>query len=93
MVVVETQRQLVGIEVTQSLHAVITTIGVDTIVVKREVIIESVINLGCGLSTLSMGRSLNRSSRLPTTNTGVVETPHMVFTNPIMTTHVHKTTN
>ncbi len=54
MAVVETRRQLAGIEVTQSFHVVITTIGVDTIVIKREVIIESIINLGRGLSGLSM---------------------------------------
>jgi hypothetical protein len=47
MAIVETRRQLAGIEVIQSFHVVITTIGVDIIVIKREIIIESVINLGC----------------------------------------------
>jgi len=39
-----------------------------------------------------VGRNLGRSLKLPTINTGVVGTPQMVFTNPIMTIH-DKTTN
>jgi hypothetical protein len=35
---------------------------------------------------------LSRSSRILITTTRVVGTPHMVFTNPIMTTHVNMTT-
>ncbi len=44
-------------------------------VVKRGVIIKSIINLGCGLSGFFMERSLSRSSRLLSMNTGVVGTP------------------
>jgi hypothetical protein len=36
------------------------------------------------------GRNLNKSSKLLATNTGVVGTPQMVFTNLIMATHVNK---
>jgi hypothetical protein len=76
---------------------VITTTRVDTIVApntnvtKRRVIITFAVNLGRGLGGFLMERSLSRSLRLPTMNTRIVETPNTVFTNPIMTTHVHKT--
>jgi hypothetical protein len=78
---------------------VITTIGVETVVVpntnvaKKGVVIELVINLGHGSSGFSMGRNLSRNLGLPTVNIGVAWTPLMVFTNPIMTIHVYKTTN
>jgi len=77
---------------------VIKTIGVDIVVapntnvVRRGVVIEFVINLGHGSDEFSVGRSLSRSLGLPSTNTGVFGTPQMVFINPIMTIHVHKTT-
>jgi hypothetical protein len=87
------------IEVIQSFNVVITTTGVETIVMpntnvtKRGIVIGLAINLNYGSNGLSMRRNLNRNSRLPMVNTRVVGTPQMVFTNPIMTTHVHKTTN
>jgi len=61
--------------------------------VRKGIIIGSTINLGRGLNGFSMGRKLNRSLGLPTTNTRVVGTPQLVFTNQIMTTHAHKTIN
>ncbi len=95
---IETHRQPIGIEVIQSLNIVITTTWVDTIVapntnvVRKRVVVESIINLGHGLGKFLMGRSLNWSLGLPSANTGIVGTPKMVFTNLIMTTHVQKTT-
>jgi hypothetical protein len=100
MIVVKTWKQLVGIEVTQSYDAIITTIGVETIVapnmnvVKRGIIIGSPTNLGHELGKFSSKRNLNKNLGPLVANTGVVATPQMVFTNPIMTktlgTHVFK---
>jgi hypothetical protein len=90
-IVVETWRQLVGVGVPQSLDASITTIGVETVVahgmdvVTNGILIGSTTNLGNGL-----GEVLARSLALPVAIIRVVGTPHMVFTNPIMTTHVNK---
>jgi len=96
--IVKTQRQPVGIEVTQSFNAVIITIRVEMVitpsmdVVKNGMVIGSVLNVSHGLSGFLAKRNLSRSSRLPTINTRVVGTPQMVFTNPIMIIH-DKTTN
>ncbi len=60
-------------------------------VARRGVVIGSIVNLSHGLSEFSMGRNLSRSLELPTGNTRVFGTPQMVFTNPIMNIHVHKT--
>jgi hypothetical protein len=38
-----------------------------------------------------MRRNLSRSSRILKANIRIIRTPHMVFTNPIMTIHVNKT--
>jgi hypothetical protein len=62
-------------------------------VVKRGILIEFIEKLGSGLGGISARKKLNGSSALPTTTTRVVGTPQMVFTNPIMITHVNKTTN
>ncbi len=62
-------------------------------VAKREIVIGSVVSLDHGLSRFFTGKNLNRSLGLSTTNIRVARTPHMVFTNIIMTTHVHKTIN
>jgi hypothetical protein len=62
-------------------------------VVRRGVVIGSTTNVSHGLNGLSTKGNLSKSSRLPTISIGVVGTPQMVFTNPIMTIHVHKTTN
>jgi hypothetical protein len=59
-------------------------------VVKRGLVIEFVTNLEGGSDGFLTRRNLNRSSRLLASNTRVVGTPQMVFTNPIMTTHVNK---
>ncbi len=78
---VKNRRQPTRIEVTQSLNAVITTIGVETVVVpnthvvKRGIVIRSTIKLSHESDGFSAGRNLNRSSRLPTSNTRVVGTP------------------
>jgi len=99
MATTEIRRQLVGIEVIRPLHSIILTIGVETIVapttnfVRIGVLIGFAINLGCGSRGVSTGRNLSRSLRILVATTRVVGTPHMVFTNPIMTTHVNRTTN
>jgi hypothetical protein len=62
-------------------------------VVRGGILIGSTINLGSGSSGVSARRNLNWSSALPTVTTRVVETFQMVFTNPIMTIHVNRTTN
>jgi hypothetical protein len=95
--VAETQRQIIGIEVTQPLNIIIITTRVNTVVApnmnvgKKGIITEFAVNLSCESDKFSKGTSLNRSSGLPMTNTRVVGTPQMVFTNPIMIIHVHKT--
>jgi hypothetical protein len=61
-------------------------------VVRRGVVIKPTTNLGHGSGRFSMGRNLNGSSGLPIVIIGIVGTPQMVFTNPIMTIHVNKTT-
>jgi hypothetical protein len=97
--IVETQKQHVGIEVTQSFSAIITTTRVEVVVapnmdvVRKGVVIGYVVNVNCGSRGFLARRNLNRSSRLPIASIGIVGTPHMVFTNPIMIIHVHKTTN
>jgi hypothetical protein len=63
MTIAETQRQPTRIKVIQSLDAVITTTGVETIVVpntnvaKRGVVIKSIVNLGRGLGGFSTRRN------------------------------------
>jgi hypothetical protein len=98
MIVVKTWRQFVGMKVTQSFDEIITTTGVETIVVpnmnvvKRGIVIGPPIILGHELSEFLTRRNLNRNLTPLVTNIGVVVTPQMVFTNPIMTktlgTHV-----
>ncbi len=63
----------------------------NTHVAMRGIVIRSVVNLSHGLGGFSMRRNLNKSLGLPAVNIRVVGTPQMVYTNPIMTTHVHKT--
>jgi hypothetical protein len=62
-------------------------------VARKGVVIEPIVNLGCGSDGFSTGRNLNRSLGLPTVNTKVTRTPQMVFMNPIMIIHVHKITD
>jgi len=62
-------------------------------VIRREVVIGSIINVNCGSNEFLVGVNLNRSSNLPIVNIGVVGTQQMVFINLVMTIHVHKTTN
>ncbi len=58
---------------------------------KSGVLIGYVANLGHGLRRVLMRKNLSRSLGIRITTIGVVGTPHMVFTNPIMTTHVNMT--
>jgi len=62
-------------------------------VVKKEVLIGSITKLGSGLSGVLVRRNLSQCLALPTATTRVVETPWMVFTNLIMTTHVNRIAN
>jgi hypothetical protein len=98
-IVVKSWKQHAKIKVIQSPNVIVTTIRVETIsalstnAVRGGILIGSATNLGSGSGGILEGRNLSWSSRLPTTTTEVVGTPHMVFTNPIMNTHANKTTN
>jgi hypothetical protein len=80
MVIVETWRQPIGVIVTKSLEASITTKGVEMVVapimdvVKRGALIRSITKLGSGLCGVSTKKKLNGSTTLPTTITKVVGT-------------------
>jgi hypothetical protein len=97
--IVETRKQRVGIRLTQSFNAGITTIKEETIVepnidvVKRGILIGFIAKLGSGSNGVLVGRNLNQSLALPITTTRVVGIPQMVFINLIMTIHVNKTIN
>jgi hypothetical protein len=86
-------------KVTKSLNVVITTIGVEMVVtpninvVKGGALISFVENLGHGSNIIFVGKTLNRSLEILAITTGIVGTPHMVFTNLIMTIHVNKIIN
>jgi hypothetical protein len=94
MAIVETWKQHVGVGVTQSLGASIT-IGMEMIVVpsinvvKRGVLIGSVMKLGDGSNGILVVRNLNQSLALLATTTGIVGIPQMVFNNPITIIHVN----
>jgi hypothetical protein len=60
-------------------------------IVRKGVLIGSIKKLGNGLGGISVGRKLSGSRTLPTTITRVFGTSQMLFTNPIMTTHVNRT--
>jgi hypothetical protein len=60
-------------------------------VVKRGILIAFATKLGNGLCEVLARRKLNGSSTLPIATTRIIETPHMLFTNPIMITHVNRT--
>ncbi len=62
-------------------------------VVKKGILIGFVTNLGSGLGGVLIGRNLSWSLALPIITTKVVGTLQMVFTNPVLTTHVNKTTD
>jgi hypothetical protein len=64
-----------------------------TYFVRSGTLIRPTTNLGYGLGGVSMKRNLNRSSGILVAIIGIVATPHMVFTNPIMTIHVNKITD
>ncbi len=95
MTVVEIQKH-VKVGVTQSLDVGTTTIGVEIVVmsnidvVKRGILIRFIAKLGSGSNGILTRRNLSQSLTLPTTSTRVVSTLQMVFTNPIMTTHVNR---
>jgi hypothetical protein len=88
--IVETQKQLIGVVITQSLDVDIITIWIETIVVlninvvKRGIIIRFVTKLGSGLSVILARHNLSGNKTLSTTIIGVFGTPHMVFTNMII---------
>ncbi len=96
VVVVETWKQHIGVEVTQSLDVGITTTRVETVVVsnkdvvKRGILIRFIRKLGSESSGVLTVRNLNRNSTLPIATIGVVGMVQMVFTNPIKTIHVNK---
>jgi hypothetical protein len=58
-------------------------------VVRRGVVIGFITKWGNGSNGVLTRRKLSGSLTLPTTTTGVVGTPQMMFTDPIMTTHVN----
>ncbi len=60
-------------------------------VVKRGVLIGSTTKMGSGSGGVLVGRKLSGSITLSTLTIGVVGTPQMVFTNPILITHVNMT--
>ncbi len=97
--VAEIQKQPIGIEVTYTANVVITTTGVEMIItpsmnaIRGGILIGSTTNLGNGSGGVSVARNLSQSLGPPIATTGVVGTPHMVFTNLIMTTHVNKIAN
>ncbi len=66
-----------------------TVVAPNIDVVKRGVLIGFTAKLGSGLGGVSIIRNLNQSLALLAI-IGVVGIPQMVFTNPIMTTHVNK---
>jgi hypothetical protein len=59
-------------------------------VVTRRVLIGSTTKLGNKLSGILAKTNLNRNTTLPIITIGVVGTPQMVFTNPIMIIHVNR---
>ncbi len=62
-------------------------------VIRRGIQFGFATNLGSGLGGISTRKNLSRSLALPIFITRIVGTPQMVFTNPIMTIHVNRTTN
>ncbi len=97
-ITIKTHKQHVGIGVTQSLGACITSAKVETTVgpkinvIGRGVLIRSVANLSSRSGGVSAIRNLNWSSALPIATTGVVSILQMVFINMITVTHVNMTT-
>jgi hypothetical protein len=79
--IVETRKQHVAVGVTQSFDVVITTIGMEIVVVpnsevvRRGILIGSVANLRNGSDGVLIGRNMSQSSTLPTTTIRVVGTP------------------
>ncbi len=77
----EIQRQPIGIEFTQLLNVVISTIGVEIVVVpninfvRSGILIGSTTNLGHGLGGVPSKMNLNRSLKIPLTTIGVLGTP------------------
>jgi len=61
-------------------------------VVTRGTLIGSTTKMGNGSGGILARRKLSGNTTLPTSTIGVVGTPQMVFTNPILITHVNMTT-
>jgi hypothetical protein len=59
-------------------------------VVRKGILIGSATKLDSGSGGILARRNLNQNTTLPTITIGVVGTPQMVFTNPIMITHVNR---
>jgi len=96
-IVVETQKQHVGVGFIQSFDACITTTRVETIVapnidvIRRGVLIGFAAKLGRKLGEIFAIRNWSRNLTLPTAITRIVGIHQMVFTNLIMTIHVNRT--
>ncbi len=94
-IIIETWKQHFRIGVIQSFYACITSTRVETIVapnidvVKRRVLIGSTTKLGSKSSGVSLVKNLNRSSAPLIVVTRVVGILQIMFTKPIMTTHVN----
>jgi len=67
-----------------------TVVTPNIYVVTRGVLIGSTTKLGNKLNGISAKRNLNENTTLPIITIGVVGTPQMVFTNPIMIIHVNR---
>ncbi len=99
IVVVEILRKHVGVRVIQSLDAGITITWMEMVVtpnmdfVRRGILLEFVVKLGNGSNGILARRNLSWSLTLVVITIEVVWTPQMVFINPIMITHVNRTTD
>jgi len=67
-----------------------TVVAPNIYVVTRGVLIGSTTKLGNELGGISTKKNLNQNTTLPIITIGVVGTPQMVFTNPIMIIHVNR---
>ncbi len=96
VIVVKTQRELVGLIITQSFDVGITPTWAETVVaptmdvVKRGVLIGSTTKLGNGSNGVLARKKLNVNMTLPITIIRVVGTLQMVFIDPIMITHANR---
>jgi hypothetical protein len=98
-IIVETWKQHARVRITQPFGAGTTTTRVEIVVapsinvVRKGMLIGYVAKLGSGSNRVSVVRNLNPSLALPTVTIRVIGMPQMVFTNPIMITHVNMIAN